>query len=63
MLHAVCVCVCLCVCVKCTVVKILKSSAMVWPHFPTIAKENTIMSRMKAGIKEILLQRELNLMI
>jgi len=30
-------CVCVCVCVKCGVVKILKSSAMVWSHFPTIA--------------------------
>ena len=56
----VCVCVCVCVSVKCTVVKILKTCAMVWPHFPAIAKEDTIMSRMKVGIKEKLRQRELN---
>ena len=36
---------------------------MVWPHFSTIAKEDTILSRMKVGKKEILLQRELNVKI
>jgi hypothetical protein len=56
-------CVCVCVCVKCTVVKILKSFAIVWPNFPTITKEDTIKSRMKVGMKEILLQREINLKI
>jgi len=52
-----------CVCVKCSVVTISKSSAVVWSHFPTIAKESTIMSRMKVGIKEILRQRELDVTI
>ena len=51
---------CVCVCVKCTVFEILRSSALVWPNFPNVAKEEIMMLRMKVGIKEILLQCELN---
>jgi hypothetical protein len=40
----------------------LKGSALGWHHFPSIPREDGAKLGMKVGIKEILLQQELNTM-